>query len=180
MTVAFDTQPTYRPDPLQPRRDTLRLLGLRAWLKSNPDKHDQTQWALAPDEEFERSHRGQDVRFSCGTKACAAGWVSLLAGDVLDTTGRARDSFGTGDTVYYRAGAVITPEGREVYIGRRAAELLGLTDYMASILFHQSNKAQDLLKALKWLASGRPDGEVIEMLELSSSINLRDAPRLDG
>lgn len=144
-------------------RNILTLMGLRIFLKSNPAKHNQMQWAVAPKVELDPEHRSQDIRFTCGTTACAAGWTSLLAGDVLADAG-SYDHEDANGMLFYRVGQVMTPEGEEVPIGQRAMELLGLDSHVAKALFHNKNSKLAVLKALKMLIDGKVDDEVIDYL----------------
>lgn len=143
-----------------PRRDVLRILGLRQWLKGHPEKHQQKQWLVAPDSEFDAKH--QDARFDCGTTACAAGWTSLLAGDVLSRQHANLDHRDSGTDVFRVAHVLVDGVARP--IGMRAAELLGLTHYVATALFHHKNDNPAVLKALKMLGEGESDRKVFNYL----------------
>lgn len=151
-------------------RNVLTLMGLESFLKSNPGKHNQMQWAVAPQAELSEEHRSKDVRFTCGTTACAAGWASLLAGDVLADRG-AYDHEDDAGKIFYKVGTIITPRGKEQAIGVRAKKLLGLTDEVAKALFHNRNSNDAVVYALWMLIDGKSDEDVIAYL-------IRDNPSI--
>jgi hypothetical protein len=93
-------------------------------LLAHPEQHNQDRWG---------------ERTECGTTMCVAGWTCELAGERLEWQ---RSSTTTG------VGTWCTTDG--VYIPRRAAQLLGLTEDEAARLFF-TNK-DTALRNLKHLA----------------------------
>lgn len=143
------------------QRNTLAILGLRFFLEQNPEKLEQRQWVIAPEAEFARDHK--DMKFTCGTVACVAGWTSLLSGDRV-RQGDAEMLLGPEFEHRFRVGSVTTPDGRIMHVGDRAMEVLGLSERVATALFHTNNEGFVLREALRRLADDADDDEVFEFL----------------
>lgn len=151
----------------EPRRNTLAILGLSAFLDQNPAKLNQRQWAIVPEAEFARDHK--DLRFTCGTVACVAGWTSLLSGDRVREAAADLWEHNDDGQPTYRVGSVTTPDGRIMPIANRAMEVLGLGYLTASALFHVNNEGFVVREALRRLANGDDDAAVREFLSLHNS-----------
>jgi len=141
------------------KRDRLRLLGLRAFLIDNPDKHDQASWAEVSESEFDPDHI--DLNFTCGTTACAAGWANVLCGDRFSKEGKV--SAWRADPRWH-VRYVVDSNGKTHSMGDRARNHLGISKKVAIALFDGSNTRKSVLKALKMLAEGSTDRKVIKYL----------------
>lgn len=114
---------------LKPGQDTATAV-VEA-IRANPRHHDQSDWAK-PDREPEET--------SCGTKRCIAGWTMHV------------HSF--SDTVINEMGGTLGLNGVFPPVAAAAANLLGIDDEDAYILFYFTNN-EDALTATEWLACGK-------------------------
>jgi len=113
-------------------------------IDANPDQHDQRVW-ISKD--------------SCGTVACLAGWVCLLAGDKP-----AYEPYGEDpETELVTVLSVGTP-AYDMGVPRRAADLLGIpydsTSLFGHRLFSADNTREDLGRIVAEIFGPRPDEPV--------------------
>jgi hypothetical protein len=128
-----------------------RTCELAAFLRANPDKHNQETWlkSTLPTENSSRDVPAGELRTHCGTTGCAAGWAILLF-----------DEPNAPLRVYFDGAVSITDRVPAGFTGR-AAELLDLPMMIADLLFYSSK--DDLLVRLDHLAD-HPDATLDELI----------------
>lgn len=125
--------------------DVERCTELRDWLRDHREQVQMDIWV--------GGHAEIPSVNNCGTRACAAGWAVLLAGD------RVR----TGD--FTRVASATDASGALYTIPQRAQELLGLTDHQAGYLFHLPS-GEDVVAVLSWWIAEEVYRQTQEIREL--------------
>jgi len=102
-------------------------------IDAHPEQWDQGRWISRPD--------GAD----CGTAGCFAGWACMLSGNQPDWT------MSNGKWTN-----TVTADGYWKYVGDRAAELLGISEVDAEMLFDADNQRDDLDRHVAEIFGPRP------------------------
>lgn len=139
-------EPVEVPDPAVLNREA--LVKVVAWVAGEhakkelglPSEWDQDWW-------YHRTHEAGAVDTApnwCGTAACVAGKVAIMAGGVPDI----------GDTPGEVADFVIMPDGERRTARTVAQQELGLNDRQADVLFAGSNTYEDILHIAGQILNG--------------------------
>lgn len=139
------------------------------FLTANPDRHDQGAWYRLPPPVAVDAEPGTD--WTCGTAGCLAGWTALHADHEpwLDANGRVPD-----DTLVVRPGTGPVHE-RLVEVRELAADLLGLNDGQADLLFAADNTLRDLWEYARVFTAGAIQVPAAVAAEPTYAFYLEDA-----
>jgi len=102
-------------------------------IDAHPEQHNQGAWFF------------RQPASDCGTKACFAGWASLLSGD--------EPKWAHG---YQLQTDAVIAGGKTRYIEARAMELLGISGDQADALFYGANSREDLGRLVAEIFGPRP------------------------
>lgn len=122
--------PRYSPAPAP---DAARAYATLDFIVKHRDLWNQAEWLW---------------KSECGTRACFAGWTSLMAGDEPEASLLARNRYSLTE--------IRTTDGRLMPVGDRAQELLRITDREAHRLFSGGNRLADLINGVHAIFGPRP------------------------